>query len=230
MEWARPGGNGKYLAGVSSFGFSGTNAHVIVEEAPVVSRNQRAEGNKERPLHILTLSAKDSAALQTLAERYDAHLDANKDANLADICYTANTGRSHFAHRLAFIGESPSKMREGLKIFLAGQQSNEVISGSVREEKAQKAAFLFTGQGAQYRSMGKHLFETQPVFRDLLCRCGEILNKHIEKPLLEVLYPGNEGATLLNETAYTQPAMFSLEYALAGLWKSGHHTRRGDRA
>ncbi len=220
MEWARPGGNGKYLAGVSSFGFSGTNAHVIVEEAPVVSRNQRAEGNKERPLHILTLSAKDSAALQTLAERYDAHLDANKDANLADICYTANTGRSHFAHRLAFIGESPSKMREGLKIFLAGQQSNEVISGAVREEKTRKAAFLFTGQGAQYRSMGKHLFETQPVFRDLLCRCGEILNKHLEKPLMEVLYPGNEGATLLNETAYTQPAMFSLEYALAGLWKS----------
>ncbi len=220
MEWARPGGNGKYLAGVSSFGFSGTNAHVIVEEAPVVSRNQQAEGNKERPLHILTLSAKDLPALQTLAERYDAHLEASKDTDLADICYTANTGRSPFAHRLAFIGESPSKMREGLKIFLDGQQGSEVISGSVREEKARKAAFLFTGQGAQYRYMGKHLFETQPVFRDLLCRCGEILNKHLEKPLMEVLYPGNEGATLLNETAYTQPAMFSLEYALAGLWKS----------
>ncbi|HJW85962.1 MAG TPA: beta-ketoacyl synthase N-terminal-like domain-containing protein, partial [Candidatus Brocadiaceae bacterium] len=170
MAWARPGGNGKYMAGVSSFGFSGTNAHVIVEEAPVISRNRRAEGDKERPLHILTLSAKDSPALQTLAERYDAHLEANKDADLADICYTANTGRSHFARRLAFIGESPSQIREGLKTFLAGQQNNEVISGAVREGKVRKAAFLFTGQGAQYRSMGKHLCETQPVFRDLLCR------------------------------------------------------------
>ncbi len=220
MEWARPGGNGKYLAGVSSFGFSGTNAHVIVEEAPVVLRNQRAEDGKERPLNILILSAKDAPALQTLAERYDAHLEANKDAGLADICYTANTGRSHFSHRLAFIGESSSKIREGLKTFLAGQQSTEVISGAVRDGKGRKAAFLFTGQGAQYRSMGKRLFETQPVFRDLLCRCNEILNKYLEKPLLEVLYPGNGEATLLNETAYTQPAMFSLEYALAGLWKS----------
>lgn len=220
MEWARPGGNGKYMAGVSSFGFSGTNAHVIVEEAPVVSRNKLTDGDKERPLHLLTLSAKDAPALQTLAERYDAYLEANKDADLADICYTANTGRSHFAHRLAFIGESPSKIREGLKTFLAGQQGNEVISGAVREEKGQKAAFLFTGQGAQYRYMGKHLFETQPVFRDLLCRCGEILNMYLKKPLLEVLYPGNDEATLLNETEYTQPAMFSLEYALAGLWKS----------
>ena len=204
------------LAGVSAFGFSGTNAHVVLEEAP---QSEQLLSSKERPLHLLTLSAKTDEALKQLSEKYCEHL-ANKRQSLGDICFTANTRRAHFSHRLSVIAASSTQLLEKLSAFISGQETIGVQPGQVTENSEPKIAFLFTGQGAQYVNMGRQLYETQPTFRQTLNRCDEILRSYLEKPLLEVLYPKLGISSPLNETAYTQPALFALEYSLAQLWQS----------
>lgn len=200
-------------AGVSSFGMGGTNAHVVLEEAPKPVKTPRQD---ERPLHILTLSAQSNDALRALARRYVAYLDTPTEIALADMCFTANTGRKHFEHRLAVVANSSQQFRQQLVDF--SQLTTRVVS---RQEQPKQIAFLFTGQGSQYVGMGRQLYETQPTFRRALDRCNDILHAFLAKPLLEVLYSDNDArSTTLNETAYTQPALFALEYALAKLWQS----------
>ena len=137
----------------------------------------------------------------------------------ADICYTANVGRAHFPYRLAVPGTSAYQAREKLSSFVAGKQSTSWVNGVVPDADAPEIAFLFTGQGAQYIGMGKTLYETQPTFRAALDSCDEILRPFLQQPLLSVLFPEGEDSPI-NETAYTQPALFALEYALAQLWLS----------
>ena len=201
--WRR--GAQRRLAGVSSFGFSGTNAHVIVEEAPV---SQAPLNRFERPLHILALSARSQPALQKLREQYAEQL-GQTSAGLGDICFTANAGRTHFDDRASWLGATREQMQESLK--------REPEAGG-RAQGTPEITFLFSGQGSQYVGMGKELWETQPVFRRGLEECAELLKEELEKPLLEVLWGG--ASHLLEQTAYTQPCLFALEYALAGLWKS----------
>ena len=212
------------LAGVSSFGFGGTNAHVVLEEAPAFTPNPAEPSRPERPLHVLALSARDPAALSTLAERYAVHLAAHPSEPLPDICFTANAGRAHFHHRLAIVGGSHEQMREKLARFQADPLSAGALSGEAQAESSPKVAFLFTGQGSQYVGMGQHLFETQPTFRAVLERCEALLGPYLERPLLSVMYPpsggGPVGARLLDETSYTQPALFALQMALTELWRS----------
>ncbi|MBD2523535.1 type I polyketide synthase [Nostoc sp. FACHB-133] len=213
------GADGRRLAGVSSFGMSGTNVHLILEAAPDNNSKLKIENSKliERPLHLLSLSAKTESALQSLVSRYESFLAGDSKANLADICFTANTGRSHFDHRLAVVAESTQDLRQQLAAFAAGK--NPGVSGQLHNKKRPKIAFLFTGQGSQYIGMGRELYETQPIFRQTLDRCNEILRPYLEQPLLSILYP-ESGTSPLNETAYTQPALFALEYAVSQLWKS----------
>ncbi len=207
-------GDGRRLAGVSSFGMSGTNVHLILEAAPEI---KLVQAKTERPLHLLSLSAKTESALVSLVNRYESFLGADDEANLADICFTANTGRSHFDYRLAVVAESTVDLRQQLAAFTAGK--TPALSGQLHNKKRPKIAFLFTGQGSQYIGMGRQLYETQPTFRKTLDRCDEILRPYLEQPLLSILYP-ESGTSPLNETAYTQPALFALEYALFQLWKS----------
>jgi amino acid adenylation domain-containing protein/natural product biosynthesis luciferase-like monooxygenase protein len=206
------------LAGISSFGFGGTNAHIVLEEAPLP---HIAQEENDRPLHLLTLSARTEQGLRDLAIRYDNHLAVHPQASIADLCFTANTGRSQFAHRLAVIADSGEQLRERLQDFAAQKKK---ISGLMRAEMtsrhAPKVVFLFTGQGAQYIGMGRQLFNTQPTFRQALQRCAELLVPYLEQPLLSVLFPEDEASSPLNETAYTQPALFALEYALFEMWRS----------
>jgi acyl transferase domain-containing protein len=239
------------LAGVSAFGFGGTNCHVILEEAPVVGGRRSLAGSNSsssaslrpgepgsapphgvRPNsdqlpvkthHILTLSAKSDRALQELAQRYEEFLELHQEASLADICFTANTGRSHFDSRLCAVVESTNQLQKALAAFATGQEVDGLASSQIVSKKRPKIAFLFTGQGSQYLGMGRHLYETQPIFRQTLDRCDEILRPYLEKPLLEILYPSqaDENAqAAIDETAYTQPALFAVEYALFQLWKS----------
>src|SRR5262249_52437855 len=144
--------------------------------------------------------------------------------SLADICFTAHTGRAHFEHRTALIAASTPQLCEQLEAFAASaQQENSTTSpASYRAStgKRAKVAFLFTGQGAQYVGMGRQLYETQPTFRQTLERCDEILRPCMDRSLLAVMYPDADGPAVLDETAYTQPALFALEYALAELWRS----------
>jgi acyl transferase domain-containing protein/acyl carrier protein len=257
------------LAGVSSFGMSGTNAHVVLEEAPVASQKSNS---LERPLHLLALSAKSEAALKELAGRFERYLATqycldktdltpptplpyegrgepdspllrgeglgerltqqyrlatHPSEFLGDVCFTANTGRLHFVHRLTLVANSPVQACQQLAAFASGKKPEGLMSGLVPRTGQPKVAFLFTGEGSQYVGMGRQLYETQPVFRQALERCDELLRSYLEVPLLEVLYPFPEGEHLqskiqnpkskIDETAYTQPALFALEYALAQL-------------
>ncbi len=204
--------NGRWIGGVSSFGFSGTNAHIVVEAAP--QREIKPSG-VEQPLHVLTLSAKTEAALKELAGRFAEH----SLESLADVCYTANAGRSHFAHRLAVIADNSTQLREKLNAFLAGEEVDDVISGRMQGTRAPEIAFLFTGQGSQYLNMGRHLYETQPTFRKTLDKCDELLRPHLNQSLISILY-SQPDSPILDQTAYTQPALFAVEYALAELWQS----------
>jgi len=202
-------------AGISSFGMSGTNVHVILEEAPAPAVTVSAV---ERPLHLLCLSAKNMAALRESAGRYTDFLASAPAISLADVGFTAHTGRAHFAQRLAISADSPGQLRARLAAFSADGADENVISGEVPARKVPKIAFLCTGQGAQYAGMGRELFDTQPTFRRALERCAELLRPQLDKPLLDVLF--GSAKALLDQTAYTQPALFALEYALAELWRS----------
>lgn len=215
------------LAGVSSFGFGGTNAHVVLEEAPDAVKSQKQE-LVERPVHLLTLRAKSEQALRELARCYEEFL-AHSTAAIADICFSANTGRSHFNHRLAVVAESTVQLQAALGAFSIGRETAGLVSGQVRGWKPPKIAFLFA-EGSQYVGMGRRLYESQPIFRDSLDLCDQILRSYLKKPLLEVLYPAaeeerredeaNSPHHLLEQTLYAQPALFALEYALFELWKS----------
>ena len=213
--WHPP--SGRRLAGVSSFGFGGTNAHVVFESAPVVEPPPAAV---ERPLHLLSLSAKSEPALRTLAGRFADHLGSIPGLSLADVSFTANSGRSHFAHRLAVVSATADGAREQLTAAHAGQQPASARLGKTPAAARPRVAFLFTGQGSQYVGMGRSLFETQPTFRQELERCNDLLRPFLERPLLDVLYPPPGIGSPLDETAYSQPALFALEYALAQLWRS----------
>ncbi|HEX2244530.1 MAG TPA: type I polyketide synthase, partial [Gammaproteobacteria bacterium] len=208
---------GKRVAGTSSFGFSGTNAHVVLEEAPI---SEIAKPEVERPVHMLTLSGKTEEAVKQLASRYVDYLAANSRVAFADFCFSANTGRSHFNHRLSVVAESVTQAQKKLTAFVAGQERPGVFKGKVLSTDNSKLAFLFTGQGSQYIGMGQQLYETQPSFTQALDQCNEILHPYLGRSLVEILYPRSGESSPLDETAYTQPALFAVEYALAQLWKS----------
>ncbi|MBE9571658.1 MAG: amino acid adenylation domain-containing protein, partial [Proteobacteria bacterium] len=206
--------NGPRIAGVSSFGFGGTNAHVIVSEAP---QFQRSKIDNERPLHLFTLSARTENALRRLVDRYKGFLKADSGAAIGDVCFTANTGRARFPHRLAVSVRSKNELDSCLTDFIEGLSNSQLISGRVSVGKTPKVAFLFTGQGSQYTSMGRKLYETQPEFRRAIEQCGQILKDYLDTPLLTLLF---EDEKRLDQTMYTQPVLFALEYALACMWMS----------
>jgi acyl transferase domain-containing protein/short-subunit dehydrogenase len=205
------------LAGVSSFGMGGTNAHVILEEAPA---SAPAVQTIARPMHLLTLSAKSEKALGDSARQHAAHLSRYPDLALADVCFTANTGRAHFAHRLAARATTVSELKRLLEGVAAGEMPPSVVCGRITAHQIPRVAFFFTGQGSQYAGMGRELYETQPTFRQSLDRCAELLASHMDQPLLEVIFPRDPADSRLQQTCYTQPALFSLEYSLSQLWKA----------
>jgi myxalamid-type polyketide synthase MxaB len=218
MPWIA--GKQSRIAGVSSFGMSGTNTHIVLEEAPIA---EPVQGSVERPAHLLTLSAKTATALKQLVARYENNLAANPALALGDLCYSANSGRSHFNQRLGVVASSSAELTQKLAAFTTGQEVPGVMSGQMPSSEPPKIAFLFTGQGSQYIGMGRQLYETQPTFRAALEQCAAILQPYLETPLLEILYPTQTAENLqvkIDQTAYTQPALFALEYALAQLWQS----------
>ena len=202
---------------MSSFGFSGTNAHVILEEAPQI---ERPAAEHERSLQLLTLSAKTPEALNELVHRYQQHLAGNQEtASLGDICFTANAGRAHFNHRLSLTASTCEQASQKLSAIAAGEEVAGSWQSDAKDTHRTKIAFLFTGQGAQYKGMARELYTTQPVFKKALDRCADILSAHLDKPLIDILYSDSDSGEL-DETINTQPALFALEYSLAVLWKS----------
>ncbi|WP_437594341.1 type I polyketide synthase [Sorangium sp. So ce1000] len=206
------------IAGVSSFGMSGINAHVVLEEAPEAPEEKEAVA--ERPAQLLCISAKREGALRALAGKYAEHLGSHAEQKLGDVCFTAHTGRAHFAHRLSVVASSREEMQERLSAFARGERGEPTEQGQVERAEGPRVAFLFTGQGSQYAGMGRELFATEPVFRRAIEECDALLRGQLERPLIEVLYPAEGQASPLDETEYTQPALFAVGYALSALWKA----------
>jgi len=207
--------DGRRIAGVSSFGFSGTNAHVVIGEAPEPAL---VSGGGERPVEILSLSARTETALRALAQQYAARLAA-EPSQWADLCHTANTGRARFAHQLTLRAPDAASLQAGLAAYLAGEPDPRVIV-SHQTSARPKIAFLFTGQGAQYPGMGRALYAASPTVRRIIDAAEALLADRLDVPLGAVMRGEHADATrLLNLTLYTQPALYVLEYALAEMWR-----------
>ena len=215
-RWEPEGG--ERIAGVSSFGLSGTNVHLIVSESP---QPQLKFVSHERSCHIFSLSAKSENSLYELADRYAHFFDKASSLSVGNVCYTAATGRSHFGHRLSIVTSSIDRIREILSATdFSGNEGHDLIRGQARRTDQLKAVFLFTGQGSQYIGMGRVLYDTQPSFRKALDHCDVLLRPYLDRPLLSVMFSSGNDDALLNQTVYAQPALFALEYGLYRLWKS----------
>jgi acyl transferase domain-containing protein len=217
IAWPRSGR--PRIAGVSAFGFSGTNAHIILQEAPITAA--ASPRLPDRSAHLLTLSASSDSALRKLSQVYAEHLAKEPECSLPDICHTAAVGRSALSYRLAFPAADTAAAKELLVSFAQRKATPDIASGRIRSDS--RVAFLFTGQGAQYATMGRDLYEREPGFRDAFDECGRLLVEHLDRPLQEIIgydADGPASAGMLDETCYTQPAIFAVEYALASLWRS----------
>lgn len=205
QETAWPRTERPRLAGVSSFGFAGTNAHVVLEQAPEPEPRLNSEGAA-----LLVLSARTSSALDALSRRYAEHLDRH-EVPLADVAATAALGRTHFAHRRAVVARTVEEAAR--ELATPSSRSTDPVSGKPR------VAMLFTGQGAQYAGMGAALDREYPAFRAALDRCDELLGP---LPggirLRSLLFDADE--QLLTRTEYAQPALFAIEWACAELWSA----------
>lgn len=213
--WDSPGPR---IAGISSFGFSGTNVHAIVEEAP--PREEPVQ-RRDRSTYVLPLSAANEASLRALAGRYADHLRSHAEQPLSDVCHTAAVGRARLPWRLAAVGATRESLVASLTAFGDGAVAEGVMTGRDQPRAPLPVVFQFTGQGAQYPGMGLHLFEGEPVFREALLQCDALASPHLPQPLLSVIYPdAAPDSELIHETRFAQPALFAFGYALARLWQS----------
>jgi acyl transferase domain-containing protein len=201
-------------AGVTSLGIGGTNAHVVLEEAPALSVSRQAT-----PCELFTLSAKSESALERSFENLTAHLGAHPDMDLGDASFTCQLGRHSFPHRRAWVVDCNREAMVGN----SEKKHGELFSG-VAATPAPRIAFLFSGQGSQHINLGRELYEHAMVFRESMDICAEYLHEHLGIGLRDALYPpkADEGAARenLNQTWLTQPALFSIEYSLARWWIS----------
>jgi len=210
--------NGARIGGISSFGFSGTNVHLLVE-APAAPGAAVDSTRAERPLHVLAISARDEASLDDLVARYRALLQQDV-APFADIAHAANVGRAHLAQRRIVVAADNAAAVAALTA--ASAPEGAIVLGGAAPPVPPRIAFLFTGQGSQYAGMARDLFASHPVFRETLEDCARGLEPLLPLSLLDVLWGRKDesGAVLIDDTLYTQPCLFAVEYALANLWMS----------
>jgi acyl transferase domain-containing protein/acyl carrier protein len=204
--WTTNGGPRR--AAVSSFGIGGTNAHAIVEEAPVVKPS-----GPSRSVQLLTISAKTVSALERATDDLAAALERDPNLELADVAHTLHVGRRGFSHRRVLV--TSGSTREAA----AALRERRLLTAA--EPREHLLVFMFPGQGAQYVDMGRELYQSEPTFREQFDRCCEILRPLLGRDLRDVCYPksaGTDAAQELKQTSLTQPALFTIQYALASLW------------
>ncbi len=221
IPWPRNGT--PRLAGVNSFGYSGTNAHIILQEAPAQNIVAAKQSTEERNLfdgagELVVISAKSPASLDDLADHWVEFLNVEKEIPLRDIAFTAALDRTQLTQRLTVIGKDKEEIRQKLQAWHEGRTPKGLAHGQVFAKIKPKIAFIFTGQGAQYADMGRELYENEPRFADTLNRVASLMDLELGAPLLEVLF-GDRSAEYLENTRYVQPALFAIEYALADLMR-----------
>jgi len=201
-------------AGVTSLGIGGTNAHVVLEEAP-----RPVEAQPAKPYQLLVVSARTDSALDRMVTNLATHLQAHPELDLADVAFTSQVGRHAFPYRCALVLENS---REAVRAFAEGERKS--LASGLAMETPPSVVFMFSGQGSQYVNMGRDLYENEPAFREALDLCAEQLMQPLALDLRQALYPSegekDAAAERLNETWLTQPALFSIEYALARWWMS----------
>lgn len=209
------------IAGVSSFGISGTNAHVVLEEAPrdLAAPLETAPVNAPRAQHLLPLAAKSPEVLSAMASALHEYLVVNPDASLEMICRTVATGRARLPVRAVVKASNGDQMADRLQALAFGGAGTGVTVGTGAVAGRPRIAFLFSGQGAQYPGMGRALYRQEPRFREALDRADASLAPHLGCSIIEVMHSTGAPARI-NRTEFTQPALFALEYALAALWRS----------
>ncbi|MCB0090150.1 MAG: type I polyketide synthase, partial [Caldilineaceae bacterium] len=202
-------------AGISSFGVGGTNAHVVVEEAPPLVSDV-----SERTHHLLVLSAKSATALEAMAANLSHYLQSQADTiNMADLAYTLQVGRRPFPHRRVVIACDAADAVQKL-----GSSDSGYLFTQETKQQNPPVVFMFPGQGSQHVNMCRELYEHEAVFRRTMDRCFALLHPHLGFHLRDVLYPEPENfaqaQSQINQTMIAQPAIFAVSYALAQLWIS----------
>ncbi|QDS96167.1 Polyketide synthase PksJ [Roseimaritima multifibrata] len=206
-------------AGVSAFGVGGTNAHVILEEAPAVHAGETQERSGTLPVHLLPVSAKTETALSKSAKRLATYLESDRGSSieLADVAHTLANGRARMNWRAFVVAGDPQDASKAFSLQKAPRYQQQKWDGVERD-----VVFMFPGQGAQYLRMGHDLYQHCDVFRASLDRCCDLLTPSIDRDLRDILFPASdqhESATaLLRETQFTQPALFAVGYSLAQTW------------
>jgi acyl transferase domain-containing protein len=204
IEWPLSGRPRR--AGVTSLGIGGTNAHVVLEEAP-----PRPPSGPSRTAQVLVLSANTASALEAVTDGAARYLHEHPDASLADVAYTYQTGRRIWPYRRALVAHDPQEAAEAL------ERRFPLVASLVSEARERPVCFLFSGQGSQYSGMGAGLYRSEAIFREQVDSCAEILSEPLGLDLRRVLF-AEEGEADLTATALAQPALFTIEYALARLW------------
>jgi acyl transferase domain-containing protein len=222
-------------AGVSSFGVGGTNAHLVLEEAPVeIDTETRRHGDVEneanwdrningRERHLLLLSAKNSTALENTTQNLAAYLDRHPHLNLRDVAYTLQVGRRNFDYRRVLVAQNSQDAVSALcsvdpqPVLTLHEPASDRLRCASRNRPV---AFMFSPQGSQYVNMGREIYQTEPIFTKCLDDCAEQLKSHLGLDLRTILYSQNDTSEKLRQTAIAQPALFAIEYALAQLWIS----------
>ncbi|QNP70793.1 type I polyketide synthase [Streptomyces roseirectus] len=214
VEWERGEGQGPRRAAVSSFGISGTNAHVILEEAPAVEEEAASEGPAE-PVGAVpwVLSAKSEAGLRAQAANLLSFVDAASGLSAVDVGFSLAAGRAVFEHRAAVVGGDVVARRAGLVALAEGTSAPGLVQGVVG---GRKVVFVFPGQGSQWVGMAVELLGSSPVFAESMRACAEALEPHVEWSLLDVL----GDAAALERVDVVQPVLFSVMVSLAALWRS----------
>ncbi|HEY1278364.1 MAG TPA: type I polyketide synthase, partial [Acidimicrobiales bacterium] len=209
-----PAGPAARLAGVSSFGFGGTNAHVVVEEAP-----RSAVSTPGRGPFALTVSGHTSTARRQAAGRLADRLDGADEAHVGDVCFTAALRQTHHDERLVVVGTDGNDLAGRLRQFAAGETTTGTVTGRRRIGERHRVAFVCSGQGPQWWAMGRQLLTTSAPFRDAVEQCDTLLRPHVDWSLIDEL-GADEGASRLDQTEYAQPAIFALQVGLAAVWRA----------
>ena len=200
-------------AGVSSFGVGGTNAHIVLEEAP-----EPKESKKHRPEQLLVLSARSEKALDEATTRLANHLEAHPELNLADVAFTLHVGRRAFQHRRVLVGSTDDRAGVIASLREPARLTAAVATG------ARPVVFMFPGQGSQYPGMMAGLYQSEPIVKQTVDYCADVLNPYLGTDLRKLLFPPKRrlgaAAETLQDTRFAQPAIFTVEYALSELWRS----------